>query len=205
MAWYDAFSTFYDRSLEKLYAPYRAEAFADISLQEGDVVLDLACGTAQNFSALKFDETAASYVGVDKSAGMLRAARARVGAFPRAHFLEKGVGDVDAADLEVTANAPLATHLVCTLGLTVLPDWQAQWAQAWSLLAPGGRAIVMDVVAETRSFQTWMVERMAQADLSREVWRPLEEQGVDYSFHKTAAPRSKMGGDLFIASARKAS
>lgn len=205
MAWYDTFSTFYDRSLEKLYAPYRAEAFAELSLGDDDLVLDLACGTAQNFSALGCSETGATYVGVDKSSGMLRAAKARVDGFPRAHFLEKAIVDVGSADLEALAHRPQATHLLCTLGLTVLPDWEQQWAHAWTLLAPGGRAIVMDVVATKRTFQTWMVERMAQADLSREVWRPLGANGEGFSRTETTAPPSKMGGTLFFASAKKPS
>jgi hypothetical protein len=41
-----------------------------------------------------------------------------------------GVGDVDG--------------LLCTLGLSVVPDWQAVFAKAFALVRPGGRCVLMD-------------------------------------------------------------
>ena len=205
MAWYDTFSTFYDRSLERLYAPYRAEAFAAVQLAANDVVLDVACGTAQNLTALKIPACDhVHYVGVDMSAGMLRAARARTQGFPRATFMECPIGEVTSEQLEAATEKPLADLVVCTLGLTVVPAWEDVFASAWALLRPGGTMVVMDVCAKKRDFQTWMVEKMAQADLAREVWRPLERDGEAFQMTWTDAPTKKMGGNLFFACAQKA-
>jgi len=76
--WYDAFSKFYDASLEALYAEHRELAAEALALEPGMTVLDAPCGTGLSFGEIarrmRGDGT---IVGADLSPGMLRKAAAR--------------------------------------------------------------------------------------------------------------------------------
>jgi ubiquinone/menaquinone biosynthesis C-methylase UbiE len=79
MVWYDYFASFYDSALERLYRPLRSQTIARSALSRGDRVLDLACGTGQNFEhILDAIGPAGHVVGVDYSPGMLARAQARI-------------------------------------------------------------------------------------------------------------------------------
>ena len=101
--WYDFFSLFYDRALEKLYRSSRAEAVAALQATPGSVVLDLACGTGQNFPLLELTVDDGLIIGVDNSVGMLNRARARIAdeGWTNVRLVESNVLDFTADELEV--------------------------------------------------------------------------------------------------------
>ena len=55
MNWYDTFSHFYDLPTEHIYNPIRKKAFEQLERANLSVVVDLACGTGQNFPHLMTD------------------------------------------------------------------------------------------------------------------------------------------------------
>ncbi len=52
MGWYDLFALFYDPATEAVYRPYRERISAALELPAAATVVDLACGTGQNFPVL---------------------------------------------------------------------------------------------------------------------------------------------------------
>lgn len=211
MSWYDIFALSYDGSLEQLYRPHREAAVAALQLHRGARVLDLPCGTGQSFDLIIEGAVGqvgiggeGTLVGLDLSRGMLRRARRRVerAGWSNVVLLERDARQLGAGEDEDGSPSSFDA-ILCALGLTAFPDWEAVFAAAWALLEPGGRFVIMDVHAAERRFQTKLVELMARADLSREVWQPLERLGEDFSRVETDASPKKMGGTLFIASARK--
>lgn len=193
MAWYSWFSHTYDGMLERLYSPHRAVAFRDFGHAER--VLVVPCGTGQDLPFVA--DLADEVVGVDLSAGMVRRAEQRVARAQWSHVSlhHADIMDFDHADFD---------RVVWSLGLTVVPDFEAAFDRTWHLLRPGGRMLIFDVWAEQRTFQTWQVEKLAQADLNRRVWEPLEQRATNFSlsFINEAKPRS-FGGKLFVASGSK--
>lgn len=128
--WYDGFASIYDASVERVYAPYRAVIAEAAALSPGGVVLDVACGTGPNLPHLRRAVGATGVVvGCDLSAGMLRRARA---ANPDATLIQG-----DAATVEGVPDALDA--VVCSLGLSVIPDWERVLAGTWARLRSGGR------------------------------------------------------------------
>jgi|GEM_PF-625601 len=209
MAWYDLFSSVYDRSLEELYRPYRQQALDTLDLHTNDVIFDIACGTAQNLSLIcaRLIEAQGTYVGLDLSPGMLRRARSRAEALglddEAVVLLDRSAQQVQTQDFLQACGKGQADVLIFALGLTVFDDWPLAFREGWAHLRPGGQALIFDVHAETRGFQTWMVERIARADLSRTVWTELEAQAQGFNLTWTEAPESKMGGRLFYATGTK--
>ena len=207
MAWYDLFSTFYDHTVERVYRRYRARVVEALELEAGDSVLDLACGTGPNHPHLvdaMGDD--GRIFGVDFSAGMLRRAKARAErqGWTNVFLLERDARALTLDDLETASGAPVQlSHVLVTLGLSVIPDWEAVFAATFALLPPGGRYVIFDIHAERWVPQTWVVKKLAQADLSRQTWPALESCSEDFSFEYLPGSPHIHGGRPFLASGRR--
>lgn len=198
MAWYEWFSNFYDVSLEGLYLPHRERAFERI--KPFDRALLVPCGTGQDLVHLQAKVApGGSIVGVDLSPAMVRRTVARVDREGWSN-VETVVGDATQLPDAITDGPPFDL-VVCSLGLTVVPDYMGVFEQGFSVLRPGGQMIIFDVWAEHRTFQTWQVELIARAKLDRKVWEALEAVAEDFqlTFLDGAKP-STFGGRLFVAS-----
>ena len=202
MAWYDLFSRIYDSSLEPMYRGQRERAIEVLRIEPGSVVVDLPCGTGQSFPGLsRAVGPSGRVVGVDLSAGMLREAKRRIerDAMTNVTLLEKNAMDLSVDDLGTT---PDRLHVF--LGMTVFPDHDAVFERLWSLLAPGGRCVLVDVHAEQPGFQGKMVEWLARADLRRRFWEPLEKRGQSFT-REDLAFDARHGGQIMAAAADKPS
>lgn len=199
---YRLFAAYYDLSLERLYRGPREILVREAGLSEGEVVLDLACGTGQGLPGLAGAVgSTGRVVGVDASAAMLQRARARIARAGWTH-VEVVEGDLLALATLTLPGVPEAgaDHAICALGMTVVPDPRAVCEAAVARLRPGGRLTVFDVHAERRNPQTCIVEWMASADLDRRVWEDVEAVCVDV--RRVPVPGSPWihGGTMFVAS-----
>jgi len=204
LAWYDFFSRFYDSSLERLYAPHRAAAAEAIDAKPLRAVVDLACGTGQNFPHLmkRLASGGGHLVGVDASPGMLARAHARTlrEGWTNVSLVEADARQVDAPELfGASGSVQTIDCVICALGLSVMPDWQSVFTRSFQWLRPGGQYVILDVFARERSLQTHWVEWLARADLTRRVWEPLEERGVRFERRVLDASPRIFGGELFLA------
>ena len=203
--WYDIFSLFYDGALEKLYRAPRAEAVAALRAPPGSLVIDVACGTGQNFPPLKTHIGDGAIVGVDRSKGMLRRARRRVqkAEWNDVYLVQSDVHEFGARHLEEHCGRATADGVLCALSLTVIPDWEAAFGLCFDLLRSGGRFAIFDVFAEKRTFQTWSTELVSGGDTSRPVWKPLEAAVQDFEMTYLPGSPRVFGGRLFVATGTK--
>lgn len=72
MKWYNLFSNFYDKSLEKLYFSSRQKAVELLDLNDNHIVMDVACGTGANFKHIQASNYQLDICGFDYSRGMLK-------------------------------------------------------------------------------------------------------------------------------------
>lgn len=201
--WYDLFSTFYDRALEDLYAPFRPAAIESLRLREGMRVLDLPCGTGQSFPGLVTGAgPTGAVLGVDASAGMLRRARRRVEneGWTTVTLRQARAADLNADLVEDAIGTPHVDAILCALGLTALPNWEHAFERLFERLRPGGRFVLFDVYAAERTAATRSVELVARADLTREAWRLLEACCQDVQRDVLPADPKTFGGELYVAS-----
>lgn len=199
MGWYDWFSGFYDRSLEKLYRDARAAALEGLAIAEGMRVLDLPCGTGQSFDGLAAAVgPTGRVIGGDLSKGMLAKASKRCTKLGLAN-VETIKTDVHAltADSVAAIGGPV-DRLHVFLGMSAFPEPDAAFDKLWGLLRPGGRAVIVDVFTDKITFQGRMVNLVARADIRRRSWEPLESRAV--GFERRDLPSLKQhGGTLFLA------
>ena len=83
--------------------------------------------------------------------------------------------------------------MLCTLGFSVIPDWEAVFARSWALLRPGGRYAMMDWHVKRRNPFSWFLNSISQGDVSRRCWVPLEQKTEGYSY------TTFIGGNVFVA------
>ena len=207
MRWYDLFSRIYDYSVEMVYRGYRGQVSRALRLHPGDAVLDLACGTGPNHPYLVEQVgPTGSVFGVDLSSGMLARAQRQASrqGWQNVHLLECNAEQLDRNQLYEAANRDIRLDgVVVTLGLSVIPDWQRVLEHTFSLLAPGGRYVVFDIFAQGWVPQTWVVQRLAQADVYRESWKVLDALSEDFSFEFLRGSPHVHGGTPFLASGTK--
>lgn len=199
--WYDRIAILYDPFIVGAYNRPRRETAAQLQLEPGQRVLDLACGTGENFRhILPGIGPSGLLVGADYSTGMLAQAQRKV---ERAGWENVNLLHADAQTIsldEITAAAGIEPgpfdgvytersrsaqdrpfdRVLITLGLTVIPNWQAAFERAWELLKPGGRMAIMDWYVPHRKWWTPVVDAIAASDITRRWWEPLEERAADF-------------------------
>jgi ubiquinone/menaquinone biosynthesis C-methylase UbiE len=164
-----------------LYADARTRAIELLELQPGARVLDVACGTGANFALIeqRIGPTG-ELVGIDLTPQMLRQARARVlrHGWANVHLRDGDICALPGEDLGEPFDAAL-----CTLGLSVIPQWQRAWDAMLALVRPGGRVAVMDAGYPDRGRRSELViprpfasllSRLFVADCARRPWHSLE-------------------------------
>ncbi|HEX2533517.1 MAG TPA: class I SAM-dependent methyltransferase [Chitinophagaceae bacterium] len=202
MKWYDLFSNFYDSSLEKLYFESRKRAIELLDLKDGLTVIDVACGTGANFLHIKKDHPDIMLYGTDYSGRMLQKAQALI---KRNGWSHTSLFRADARTLtlssiqEYTGKELLFDRVLCVLGLSVIPGWETVLRNLVGLLKENGKIVVMDVFAEKRTVHTWLVEKIAKADLDRKIGPALERMTSDFYLEYMPVKESKVGGRLFVA------
>jgi S-adenosylmethionine-diacylgycerolhomoserine-N-methlytransferase len=206
MKWYDIFSNIYDSSLEKLYHNSRVRAIELLELKSGQTLIDVACGTGANFKHIKKANPDLEIYGTDFSEGMLRKGEALI---KKNNWNEITLFQADARELTPSfINKQLNKEVrfdrvICVLGLSVIPEWENVLDKMLDLLAENGRIVIVDVFAEKRDFNTWLVEKFARADLNREIWQTLESKTENFKHEYLPVKESKVGGKLFVATGLK--
>jgi ubiquinone/menaquinone biosynthesis C-methylase UbiE len=167
-----------------LYADARACAIELLGLRPGARVLDVACGTGANFALIEARiGPSGELVGIDLTQRMLDRARGRIASegWRNVRLREGDVCELDVGD----AGGPFDAAL-CTLGLSVIPQWQRAWEAMKAAVRPGGRLAIMDAgYPEDRADITLArpvasaLSRLFAADCSRRPWRLLQRDAHD--------------------------
>jgi S-adenosylmethionine-diacylgycerolhomoserine-N-methlytransferase len=206
MVLYDFLAPAYDFAFESIYRPYRARALELLPEMRGASVLDLACGTGQNFPLLAARVgVEGKIIGVDNSSGMLRRAarRAARAGMSRVSLIEMDAACLDPVLLEAQAGRSAVDFVVCTYSFTSMPAWKAAFYASWELLKPGGGYLIHDIDGTKRNFHVFAVELATRSDFSQKIWQPLEEAGFDFRMDYLDPSAHLFGGRLFAAYAEK--
>jgi ubiquinone/menaquinone biosynthesis C-methylase UbiE len=200
MEWYDLITPLYDVAIRSLYEPYRKMVIQKLDLRDGDTVLDLGCGSGLNFELIMAEiGPQGILIGVDSSAKMLTRAQEVVdqGGWKNVRLFQLDVRGLDSAGFEALmgADVPIDT-ILCTLGMSVFPDWRVVFDKTFTLLKSGGKYGLMDLFNSDSTFSTRLVNLLARSDISRPVWEPLQARCVDY--HKEEHKAMRHGSDVIV-------
>lgn len=129
---------FYDVT-RKYYLLGRDHLIANMQVQPGDTVLEIACGTGRNLSAIRRAQPFARLHGLDISAQMLVTAHRKLG-----HRVMLARGDACDFDPQALFGVTAFDHVVFSYSLSMIPDWQRALSEGMRHLAPGGTLHVVD-------------------------------------------------------------
>jgi len=162
----------------------RLETIASLQLQSGQTVLDVACGTGRNFPLIleKIGPTG-KLVGVDYTSDMLARAQERV---EHEGWNNVELIQADAARIELgkTFDASL-----CTLAISVIPDYHGALARMLAHVRPGGYLAIGDAKRSSRWYGrpfNWVANFLgngAAGKMSRRPWESLREMLKDLHYN----------------------
>jgi ubiquinone/menaquinone biosynthesis C-methylase UbiE len=156
------------------------------SQAEGDV-LEIAVGTARN---LPFYRDGVRLTGIELSPEMLAIARERQGDLRREADLRIG----DAQALEFSDES--FDTVVCTLALCTIPDHRQAIREAFRVLRPGGRLLLLEHVrspsAPVRAIQRLLEPVSVRLEADHLVREPLDHLAAE-GFEVERVERSKLG------------
>ncbi|MCB0211206.1 MAG: methyltransferase domain-containing protein [Anaerolineae bacterium] len=187
MNWYALTAPFYETIfVNPISRHHRNLAVEALQLRPGLTVLDLACGTGMNFANIIAGiGPQGTLIGTDYSAEMLAQAQQRIArsGWGNVHLLQADAAQLSRpALISLTGKPDLKIdRVLCTLGMSVIPEWERAFERSFELLASGGRYVIMDYFFERRTLYTQMTAALLHADATRRFWEPLERRCRDYT------------------------
>ncbi len=200
---YNLISPFYDFFLRPLYRPYRSHVLEMLPLHAGAVVLDVACGTGQNFPYL-YQRVGhkGRIIGVDSSGGMLRRAKAWIAekTLDNVSVFKMDVQNLSPATLKAQTGLASVDFVICTYGFSAMPgDWEKAFHRSFSVLKSGGGYMIHDIYAEKRTMHVRAFELGTRAHLRRKTWFPLKRVSTDFHMEDVETSTRLFAGKLFVA------
>ncbi|MDF2451044.1 MAG: ubiE6 [Bacteroidota bacterium] len=202
MKWYDIFSNFYDSSLEKLYFSSRKRAIELLDLKDNQTIIDIACGTGANFKHIKTSNHNFTLYGTDYSSGMLKKGQDSIekNSWTNTFLFQADARELTLSSIENFTGKKISfDRVICVLGLSVIPEWEMVLDNLIGLLNENGKIVIVDVFAEKRNLNTWLVEKVAKADLNRRIWQTLKIKTDNFHQEYLPVKETKVGGKLFVA------
>lgn len=133
----------YDLS-RRYYLLGRDELLEEMSVSNGENVLEVGCGTARNLIILARRFGDSLFFGIDASTAMLSVARRRINSFGLSNIF---VRSALAGDLDYRQAFDLDRHfdkIFFSYSLSMIPDWRAAIDNALANLKPGGTLFIVD-------------------------------------------------------------
>jgi len=187
LTWYDKLAELYDLLTfrDRPYRQARELTIQMLGLQEGDIVVDLFCGTGVNFAAiLRQIGPTGRLIAVDGSAGMLAKARKRIqrnGWNPdQIELIEKDLSSCSAESLAGILPGGCIPKVLITLALTVFPNYEEVVARIFAAMPEGVHFALMEVYAPENARGAKLLDFTGAADCSRRVWEPLKARAAQY-------------------------
>ncbi|MCP3930915.1 MAG: class I SAM-dependent methyltransferase [Bacteroidetes bacterium] len=207
MSWYDTFSGFYDLTVEPHYKEARKIGVDKLNLKEGDVVLDLACGTGPNLKHLSpLVGKTGLVIGLDYSKGMINKAKKKVAEnnWENVILIQEDAREISKDQIAKYCGREIHfDNVISVLGLSVIPEHEEVFENTYALLKPGGNYVIIDIYADKFVPTSWWTKLLSRADLKRKSWEFLEKKTSDFSLNNISKNRHLHGGLLYIASGKK--
>jgi ubiquinone/menaquinone biosynthesis C-methylase UbiE len=191
------FTTILFRLIGLRMKAYRSLAIKKLSLQRGDCVIELGCGTGLNFPFLMEQiEAEGRLIGVDLTPGMLDIARVRVerSGWKNVELIQS---DIAAYDFAEGANGVLATGL-----FGYIPEYDRVIKAASQSLVPGCLLSILDGKQAT-NLPSWLFKIVLKLGgpfgYTPEYFNVRPWESVEHYFKETSF-ETRYGGMIYILS-----
>lgn len=199
--YYDKFSIVYDLiSSKRYYHKPRKYAIEQLDLQKHQTVLNLPCGTGQNF--FYFQEhlhQTGQILGIDLSDGMLEKAKQKVqkNNWQNIKIIKGDATEINPSWIKEHLGDVKIDAVLCDLGLSGFPNWEQVIDNLVDILAPNGKIVIMDWYMEKPSLRGEFIKWIGKGEVNRPIWQYLQNK-VEIFEVKTFKR-----GDVFVAIGQK--
>ena len=203
ISYYNSFSKVYDWLSPKwYYHEARKYAIVQMDLKEGQSVLNLPCGTGQNFEYFNgYLKNTGQIIGVDLSVGMMNKARKKISEnkWNNIGLFIEDASAIDQEWLDQNINhGQRFDSVLCDLGLSGFPNWNSIIDNLISVLKPNGRIVIMDWYIPEPSLRGKFIKWIGKGEVNRPIYQYLrtrvENFDVDTTFNS---------GGIFVATGVK--
>ena len=192
------FTTILFRLIGLRMKAYRSLAIKKLSLQRGNCVIELGCGTGLNFPFLMEQiGPEGRLIGIDLTPGMLDIARVRVdrSGWKNVELIQS---DIAAYDFPEGVNGVLATGL-----FGYIPEYDRVIKAASQALVPGGHLAILDG-KQPENLPSWLFKIVLKLGgpfgYTPEYFNVRPWESVERYFKETSLEK-KYGGMIYILSA----
>ena len=201
--YYDKFSKVYDWFSPKwYYHEARDYAIEQLALKSGNTVLNLPCGTGQNFEYLQkhLNETGL-IIGIDLSEGMLEKAKQKLtdNYWNNIQIIKEDATKINKEWVTNHFGRSLKINaILCDLGLSGFPNWEQIIDNMLELLEPNGRLVIMDWYLPEPSLRGKLIKWIGKGEVNRPIYQYLKSKVANFQVN-TAFNR----GGVFVATGIK--
>ena len=201
--YYDNFSKFYDWLSPKCYY-HKARKFAiqQLQLEEDATVLNLPCGTGQNFEYFqKYMNGTGLIIGIDLSDGMLEKAKKKQSEnnWNNIQIIKEDATQINTIWIKENISDSIQVDTIfCDLGLSGFPKWQKIIDNMLSILPHNGRLVIMDWYISKPTLRGKFVKWIGKGEVARPIYQYLESQVSNFTVNNTFNR-----GDVFVATGIK--
>lgn len=203
ISYYDKFSKVYDWLSPKwYYHNARNYAIQQLQLKQGQTVLNLPCGTGQNFEYFqKYLNETGQIIGIDLSDGMLEKAKKKKTANDWQNIQIYKGNATNITKVWLKKNTLVQTKIdaiLCDLGLSGFPEWETIIDNMLELLKPDGLLVIMDWYIPEPTLRGKFIKWIGGGEVNRPIYQYLETKVADFS-----VDTSFNRGGVFVATGIK--
>lgn len=199
--YYNRFSKIYDFvSSKRYYHKSRKYAIKQLELQKHQTILNLPCGTGQNFS--HFQEyllQTGQIIGIDLSDGMLQKAKQKVtkNDWQNIKIIKEDATKINSSWIKDHLGEVKIDAILCDLGLSGFPKWKQVIDNLIDCLEPNGKIVIMDWYIEKKSLRGEFIKWIGKGDVDRPIWQYLQPKVKQFKIITFKQ------GDIFVVSGIK--
>jgi len=201
--YYNAFSKVYDIFSPKwYYHNARNYAIQQLQLKPGQTVLNLPCGTGQNFEYFQnYLKGTGLVIGIDLSEGMLEKAKEKKEGndWQNIQIYQGDATQINTNWIEKNGTTPVKVDaILCDLGLSGFPNWKIVVDNMLELIKPNGILVIMDWYIPTPTLRGKFIKWIGGGEVNRPIYQYLETKVADFS-----VDTSFNRGGVFVATGIK--
>jgi ubiquinone/menaquinone biosynthesis C-methylase UbiE len=184
--YYDNLSKFYDWIAPKWYY-HKARNFAieKMNIRKGETLLNLPCGTGQDFEYFQeYLQNTGYVIGIDLSEGMLGQAKVKVkeNNWNNIQILKGNATEINSEWLKENEGKPLVVDAIfCDLGLSGFPNWKAIIDNMISVLKPTGKIVILDWYIPKPTIRGAFIKWIGKGEVDRPIYQYVETKTTDFS------------------------
>ncbi len=190
ISYYDKFSRYYDwLSPKRYYHKARNFAIQQLQLEEGTTVLNIPCGTGQNFEYFqKYLNGSGLIIGIDLSEGMLEKAKQKQSEnnWNNIQLIKEDATQITPAWIKENVGKSIQVDAIfCDLGLSGFPEWEKVIDNLLSILSPKGKLVIMDWYIPKSTLRGAFIKWIGKGEVDRPIYQYLENQVANFTLNDT--------------------